>query len=59
VWEHRQRYFSAQSHLIALMMEVELVSETLDLINSLTRLSARKTFINMNIADKINVAVEI
>jgi hypothetical protein len=47
VWEHRQRYFSAQSHLIALMMEVELVSETLDLINSLTRLSTRETFIEL------------
>jgi hypothetical protein len=31
--------------LIALMMELELVSETLDLVNPLTRLSARETFI--------------
>ena len=37
--------FGHQLHLIALMMQVELVSETSEFINHLTRLSARENVI--------------
>jgi hypothetical protein len=43
VWEHGSSS-SVQSELTALMMEMELVSEMLDLINPLTRLSTKETF---------------
>jgi hypothetical protein len=45
-WEHGLRYFSTKSDISALMMEMVLVSETLDLINPWTRLSARETLLS-------------
>jgi hypothetical protein len=45
MWEYKQRKLCAESFLIALMMEMELVSETfLEFMNHLTWLSAKGSF---------------
>jgi hypothetical protein len=45
VWEYKQHKFCAESYLIALMVEMELVSETSDFMKHLARLCLRKFYL--------------
>jgi hypothetical protein len=44
VWKYKQQKFCTDSNPMSLMMEMELISETLEFINLLTRLSAQENF---------------
>jgi hypothetical protein len=47
VLKFSRRQNSVEVYVIALMMDVELVSESSDFVNLLTRLSAQDNFINL------------
>jgi hypothetical protein len=47
VWEDKQQKFHAESYLIALVMEMELVFETLEFINHFPGCLPEKTLLRL------------